>query len=306
MRILNLLLVPVGVGVGLIVWAIYAHADGMLDAGLLLVFFGGLIWSNALFVYGNTRLGHKLFALYKEGTQVRIVDRPALEGIQPKRRFMGKLTDDQLRCAGMRATVQRVESDIFRGRAYCLEGAPGLWREEYLLPANGHSSGSGSAATPIRTLSSAWTPLCKVSFAIWIPVLLMWLASESSPRRPVGAMLGVIGVAAYESYVGLRLKRVRMNGHVLYIYDYTSEVTVPLAEVARVTETRWDGLHRVTIYFARPTAAGTKVTFMPRLPSFWWTHYPVVEKISEAADRCRAETARPPNQRLQRRAHRAG
>ena len=70
----------------------------------------------------------------------------------------------------------------------------------------------------------------------------------------------------------------------LYVSDYRKEITIPLSEIADVTENRWLNAHPVTIRFRNPTAFGDKIVFMPKLKYFaFWTGHPIVGELLNAA-----------------------
>ena len=84
----------------------------------------------------------------------------------------------------------------------------------------------------------------------------------------------------------VRLKRVRMDARALNISNYSTDVIVPLANVAQVTENRWVNSHPVTIRFHSDTEFGSHVTFMPKIRWFAvWSSHPVVEEIRLAVNR---------------------
>ena len=86
--------------------------------------------------------------------------------------------------------------------------------------------------------------------------------------------------------VWMPIKRVRMDDGSLYISNYRTEIIVPLANVAEVTESRWRGNHPATIRFRSATRFGSRVTFMPKIRWFYfWRPHPVVEEIRAAVRR---------------------
>ena len=93
----------------------------------------------------------------------------------------------------------------------------------------------------------------------------------------------IIG-SAFTLWVGVGLKKVRIDQEFLYISNYRKEITVPLNMVRLVTENRWINIHPVTIHFRAPTEFGEKVTFMPtaRYGGFFRSH-PVVSELRKAA-----------------------
>jgi hypothetical protein len=74
-------------------------------------------------------------AKYKNGASVRIVDRTTLEEFYRTYNGHHRLQADQLDSAGRVVTVK--VSAMYHGGdvLYQLEGAPGIWHEEMLVPA---------------------------------------------------------------------------------------------------------------------------------------------------------------------------
>ena len=70
--------------------------------------------------------------------------------------------------------------------------------------------------------------------------------------------------SAFIIWFARRIKRVEADEKLLYIADYFSEVTIPLAEVADLTENRWSRPPTVTIHFHIQTHFGKRVVFIPK------------------------------------------
>jgi hypothetical protein len=82
------------------------------------------------------------------------------------------------------------------------------------------------------------------------------------------------------------LKRVRMDAKVLYISNYSTEIAVPLTNVANVSENRRVEPHQVVIDFHTQTAFGLRITFMPKTRWFdSWSPHPVIEEVRCAVNR---------------------
>jgi len=122
-------------------------------------------------------------------------------------------------------------------------------------------------------------------------------------HRPAFLVALAVG-CGYSIWMTVRIKRIRLDDHCLYVSDYVVERTVPLRDIDYVTENGWIGGHPVTIHFVDRTAAGKTVVFMPKARYFtWsWTSHPVVDEITDAAERARAAepSALLPNPRLPR------
>ena len=80
----------------------------------------------------------------------------------------------------------------------------------------------------------------------------------------------------------LGLKRVTLTEGSLLISNFRREIVVPLRDVASVGRTVL-GLNAVVIDFARDTAFGRRIKFLPRRRFLWfaWTH-PVVDRLRDA------------------------
>ena len=146
-----------------------------------------------------------------------------------------------------------------------------------------------------RTLSSHLTFVSKFVFpVIWIGGFATatftlfvfpasWHGDSGGPPGPalkwiflVATLLG----AALIWWSSARLKRVRMDASALYISNYSTEIVVPLANVAEVTENYFVGGHPVTIRFRVDTEFGSAVTFTPRVKwSGFWAMHPAVDEI---------------------------
>jgi hypothetical protein len=146
-------------------------------------------------------------------------------------------------------------------------------------------------------LSSLQTFLFKFIFpSLWIggfstSTAAMW-GSFLSGNNPNGAASEIkyvffaltIAGSAYIYWSCIRLKRVRMDCHFLFISNYVKEIKVPLSMVKSVSEFRWDNAHPVTIRFMRPIDFGSSIIFMPKVRFFgFWSSHPVVERIRSAA-----------------------
>jgi hypothetical protein len=154
---------------------------------------------------------------------------------------------------------------------------------------------SPAAAQIVYTLSSLQTFYMKFVFPIvWIGLFTAGTVTllAASNLDPDAAFLKwlfpavtVVG-AVFLWWACMRLKRVRMDDHALYISNYVSEIVVPLRDVAEVTENRWINIHPVTIKFRRETDFGSQIVFMPKVRWFaFFSSHPVVADIRNAVAR---------------------
>lgn len=126
-------------------------------------------------------------------------------------------------------------------------------------------------------------------------------------RWPVAAAWLCAGLLMV--YAGIGLKRVAIDGDLIRVSNYFSEIELPLASVVGVEETRWLRVNPVTIEFADDTPFGRFVTFMPKARLFWtvlddpgpegrgmtsfpryrWPPHPIVEELRDAAYHARED-----------------
>jgi hypothetical protein len=155
---------------------------------------------------------------------------------------------------------------------------------------------------PRRLLSSQQTFWMKVIFPIfwiggfavatitlWLPGGGGWEGANGEPVDPAFKwfFLGMTSVGTvFIWWICMRLKRVQMDNSALYISNYSTEIVVPLNNVAGVTENRLINIHPVTIVFRSETAFGSQIVFMPESRWFgFWSSHPVVEEIQNAVAR---------------------
>jgi len=77
-----------------------------------------------------------------------------------------------------------------------------------------------------------------------------------------------------------------MDDKALYISNYSTEIVVPLNNVAGVTENVLINIHPITILFRSETEFGSQIVFMPESRWFgFWSSHPVVGEIQNAVAR---------------------
>ena len=141
-------------------------------------------------------------------------------------------------------------------------------------------------------LSSDWTFIYKFIFpALWIGgfgIGAISLGFSPGTTIPLGDRFWILfvwlGGAAYIYSTWVRFKVVRMDDKYLHVSNTRRQCQIPLTQIIKVTEWRWNHTHPVTVYFAQPTEFGNSIVFMPKVRMFglWFSH-PVVAKIREAA-----------------------
>jgi len=157
-----------------------------------------------------------------------------------------------------------------------------------------------------HVLSSRQTPFIKfVVPVLWIGCfagiticLFLFPAAcrdESGAPAPAGMkywflLLTIVGTFfIYRSC--MRLKRVAIDDTSLYVSNYRTEIVVPLRDIERVTENRWENIHPVTIHLHSDTEFGNQIVFMPHRRWWaWWSSHPVVAELRAAAARAGGTT----------------
>jgi len=171
-----------------------------------------------------------------------------------------------------------------------------------VVPPVGARSLTGDAMESSATLlSSRETFIMKVLFPIlWIGGFAAatvglflfpdsWHGAEGGAPDPEAKWtfltITIVG-ALFIWWTCIRLKRVRMDHHALYVSNYAKDIEVPLANVAEVTENRWINIHPVTLVFHAKTEFGSRIVFMPKVRWFaFWSSHPVVDDIRRAVAR---------------------
>jgi len=161
------------------------------------------------------------------------------------------------------------------------------------------------APDPIRprVLSAGHTPLIKwglpgLILAEGISFVIGWVRLLQTDGPVAPAIYGYVAICAalfpVAAWACLGLKRVALTEGSLLISNFRREIVVPLRDVASVGRTVL-GLNAVVIDFARDTAFGRRIKFLPRRRFLWfaWTH-PVVDRLRDAvaAARKKAEPAK--------------
>ncbi len=120
-----------------------------------------------------------------------------------------------------------------------------------------------------RVISSAQTFITKfiLPFVV-VGVLAYGLSLAGTRVLPIFAPLGVL-VAASIYWYYVRLKKVAIDSEGLVISNYVREVRVPWRDVIKVTGSRWEKTHQVTVTFDRDIGFGTSIVFMPKFRFLW-------------------------------------
>lgn len=151
-----------------------------------------------------------------------------------------------------------------------------------------------------RRLSSLQTFVTKIVFpAFWITgwtvatVTMFFTNFEGADKSPKWFFLFALVVGVLMIYwTCIRLKRVSVDDDYLYVSNYLKEISIPLSDIADVTENVWINTHPITIHLLSPSAFGDKIVFMPTIRFFtFFSSHPVVEELKELAN-SKAQTAK--------------
>jgi hypothetical protein len=147
-----------------------------------------------------------------------------------------------------------------------------------------------------KTLSSSQTLFAKFIFpTFWIATfggvtLSLWFGAFKTSggvaepfMKWLFLLFWVIG-SGFIGSVAMRIKRVRVDAAELHVSNYFKEISVPFAQIEKVTEIRWINWHPVTLKFRAATAFGSSVTFLPKMRPFgFWSTHPVVAELNRLA-----------------------
>lgn len=143
-----------------------------------------------------------------------------------------------------------------------------------------------------RSLSSEFTVFFKFFPAFWIPFLGLGV---------LGAFLGVlqgkngeppslsfdllvlvfwIGGSVFSYLTCAPLKEMSIDDDCLYVSNYFREISIPLTDVADITERSWINFHPVTVRLKRSSVFGNRITFMPQRGMLYFgSSHPVVAEL---------------------------
>jgi hypothetical protein len=145
----------------------------------------------------------------------------------------------------------------------------------------------------MRDLSSRMTLFYKAFLpSVWIGVFAFatiqtFLGRDSWESRWILLAITVGGTTVLY-WLGMRLKRVRLDDDALLVSNYRREVRVPLREVERVTGSVFLNPEIVWLHFRRPTEFGTRIVFAPRVrPWRGFTPHPIVAELRELVEQAR-------------------
>ena len=126
-------------------------------------------------------------------------------------------------------------------------------------------------------------PLFCGAAAITAFVHYIWLDAPPQAKTPyVIMMLAIVGVTVWGNFVWLRIRRVRIDAQNFYVSNYLiDEITIPLGQVAGVSQRYLDRNRLLTLHLATKTKLGDTINFLP--PAFDTSKFnqphPLVEEL---------------------------
>ena len=133
-----------------------------------------------------------------------------------------------------------------------------------------------------RVISSAQTFITKFILPFVVAGVLTYGISLAGPRvLPILAPVGVLVVASIYWYY-VRLKKVAVDSDGLMVSNYVREVRVPWRDIIKVTGSRWEKTHQVTVTFDRDIGFGTSIVLMPKFRFLWpGQEHPIAQELRE-------------------------
>ncbi|HEY4407776.1 MAG TPA: hypothetical protein VGN55_24250 [Xanthobacteraceae bacterium] len=121
------------------------------------------------------------------------------------------------------------------------------------------------AAWTARLVDNQGVPLAKMKYNLLFGLIM-------------GSLLILLSIA--------RLKRIRVDGHSIYISNYRKEISIPLGAIVDITEYWWFNPTLINIHFRSETEFGNKITFTPqqRRPFLTWGPHPTVVELRRLAN----------------------
>jgi hypothetical protein len=108
---------------------------------------------------------------------------------------------------------------------------------------------------------------------------------ESSGRsETIWMTIWPVGLMIVSIVFLLRINKVYVDEKNLYVSDYRIDATIPVSNIARVSEFFFSEPRRITIHFKQPTAFGRKVVFLAPYrfgPLTGLTSHPLVAELRE-------------------------
>jgi hypothetical protein len=146
-----------------------------------------------------------------------------------------------------------------------------------------------SARNPRTRLYPAMLAAAVIGVAVSYFVILRLEAVFGNGPAPVATAIVLAGfwtaifVADYR-WRWKPLKCVAVDEQALYVSEYgeSVEVTIPVADIARVTQSRGRQLRPVTIHLSSPSPFGQRIMFQPELRAGWaFREDPIVGELRQ-------------------------
>lgn len=122
-----------------------------------------------------------------------------------------------------------------------------------------------------RQLSGNLTVLVKIIIpAYWILFwgalgLMMFFSVDERTKPPPGLFfIFAVGGSAIMYFTAMKYMKVSVDDKFLYVSNYRKEISIPLSEIADVTQNVWVRGRPVTIHLKTVSPFGRKIRFLPK------------------------------------------
>jgi hypothetical protein len=134
----------------------------------------------------------------------------------------------------------------------------------------------------VRVISSAQTFVTKFILPFAAAAALgVGIVSARSRFLPIFLPAAVLVFGSIYWYY-VRLKKVAIDQDGLVISNYVREVRVPWRGVIKVTGSRWEKTHQVTVTCDRDIGFGSSIVFMPKFRFLWpGQEHPAAQELRE-------------------------
>ena len=153
------------------------------------------------------------------------------------------------------------------------------------------SNGKCRCPDDAKVISSFATAFFKIIFptlgmVFCGSIIMSFFASED--EGSIGFLVLLSAFILFTFWVILRLKWVAIDRENIYISNFIKMISVPLADIEKVTENVLTNIHPVYITFNHETEFGRKIVFMPKfdlgIALFFFLSHPIVEELRDLVE----------------------
>lgn len=115
-----------------------------------------------------------------------------------------------------------------------------------------------------------------------LPTAVYFDGANGHSSAAVSLFLYLLACTVIFCLIAKKFKKVSLDDNFLYVSNYLKEITIPLSNIADVTEIKWLRGHPVTIHLNPASEFGKKITFLSKF-RFSFKSHPVVTELKELA-----------------------